>query len=263
MRLQDYLEREGLSASDFAARIGRAVSTVTRIAKGETTPEAETVAKIVAATGGAVQPNDLFFAVAQSTADWDLTPEEAHRAQLYGLLARFLGAAPSAELLAAAADLDGDGTEFGRAIDDLAAAAAITSARAAAEEFTVLFIGLGRGELIPYGSYYLTGFLHEKPLAMLRTDLARLGIGRADGSPDPEDGIAALCEVMEGLIAGRFGAPADLAAQREFFRTHIAAWAGRFFRDLEAAASAKLYRPIGTIGRLFMEIEKTAFAMDG
>jgi TorA maturation chaperone TorD len=264
MRLQAYLEQERLSASQFAGRIGRAVSTVTRIINGETTPEPETIAKIVAATGGAVQPNDLFFAARQfdRLAGAGVAEEELVRADFYGLLARFLGGPPSNELLASAAALSGDASELGSAVSALAAEASLTSTAAAAREYQDLFIGLGRGELIPYASYYMTGFLNEKPLAVLRGDLARLGVARADGAKEPEDNIAALCEVMGGLIGGAFGEPAALAEQRRFFRAHLAPWAPRFFGDLEAAQSAKMYRPIGTIGRLFMEVEQAAFAMD-
>src|SRR3546814_15777160 len=72
---------------------------------------------------------------------------------------------------------------------------------------------------------------------------------------------AALCEMMAGLITGSFGAPADLAGQRHFFDTHIGCWAPRFFEDLQAAQSAVLYMPVGTIGRLFLAVEAEAFDM--
>ena len=78
---------------------------------------------------------------------------------------------------------------------------------------------------------------------------------------EPEDHIAALCEMMCGLITGAFGAPADLARQQAFFDTHIAPWAERLFEDLEAASSANFYKPVGTIGRLFMRIELQSFEM--
>ena len=113
---------------------------------------------------------------------------------------------------------------------------------------------------MPYASFYLTGFLNERPLAALRTDLAALGVRRADANRDPEDHIAALCEAMAGLIEGDYG-PADLDTQRRFFDRHLAPWAPRFFADLERARASRLYVPIGTLGRLFMDIEATAFAM--
>src|SRR5258708_5243388 len=122
-----------------------------------------------------------------------------------------------------------------------------------------LFIGLGRGELLPYGSYYLTGFLHERPLARLRYDLARLGIERAPGRAEPEDHAAILCEIMAGLVSGRF--PAPRGADRALFEAHLAPWMEKFFADLELAKTAEFYRSIGALGRVFMAIEAKAFAM--
>jgi TorA maturation chaperone TorD len=189
--------------------------------------------------------------------------EDMLRAQCYALLARFLASPPTAETLALARALRGDGSELGRALDALAVVAAKTTPNAAEIEYHDLFIGVAQGELQPYASYYLTGFLHEKPLADLRGEMAVLGIVRRVGVHEPEDHIAALCEMMAGLISGAFDAPADLDAQRKFFEWHIAPWAPRFFADLESAKAAVLYMPIGTIGRLFMRIENEAFAMTG
>jgi TorA maturation chaperone TorD len=113
--------------------------------------------------------------------------------------------------------------------------------------------------LLPYGSYYLTGFLHERPLARLRADLARFGVERQEGNVEPEDHVAILCEIMAGLVSGRFGAPPD--ADREFFQKHMASWIGRFFTDLEKAKSADFYRRIGALGQVFISIETEAFAL--
>jgi TorA maturation chaperone TorD len=190
-----------------------------------------------------------------------IAAEERVRADLYALLARLLRAPPSAEDLGWLSGLKGGSGDLGEAVSTLAAAARRTTPEAARDEYHDLFIGVGRGELVPYGSYYLTGFLHEKPLAKLRLDMGALGIARADNQPEPEDHIAALCEMMAGLIAGAFGEPADLPTQHRFFDTHIGSWAPRFFEDLEGAASAALYMPVGTIGKLFLRIEAQAFAM--
>jgi TorA maturation chaperone TorD len=187
--------------------------------------------------------------------------EEVLRAAQYRLLSRFLAAPPDQALLNVAAGLAGDETPLGRALGMFGRLAGRITPAEAADEYFNLFIGLGRGELLPYGSYYLTGFLHEKPLARLRRDMARLGIARAERSKEPEDHIAAICEMMAGLIEGSFGERADLASQRRFFDSHLAPWAERFFSDLEAARSAALYAPVGTAGRVFMEIERTAFGM--
>jgi TorA maturation chaperone TorD len=184
------------------------------------------------------------------------------RAHQYQLLARFLAAPAEAGVLQLASGFAGDETELGRALAELAGRAGQVTPEAASREYHDLFIGIGRGELVPYASYYLTGFLNEKPLAKLRGDMARLGVARAETVKEPEDHIAALCEMMAGLITGAFGAPLDLAEQRAFFDRHLAPWAPVFFDDLEKAKLAWLYAPVGTLGRVFMGIEQTAFVMD-
>ncbi len=186
---------------------------------------------------------------------------EVLRAALYRLLARFLAAPPDAATLAVAGGLgDEGGGELGSALGLLARVARTTTAEQAAQEHHDLFIGVGRGELVPYASFYRTGFLNEKPLALLRGDLAALGLARAPGNPEPEDHIAALCEVMAGLAEGSL-ATVDLAGQQRFFDRHLAPWAGRFFGDLERARAARLYQPLGTVGRLFVDIEAAGFAL--
>jgi TorA maturation chaperone TorD len=122
-----------------------------------------------------------------------------------------------------------------------------------------LFIGLGRGELLPYGSYYLTGFLQERPLARLRGDLLALGIERAEGQYEPEDHAAILCEIMSGLVSGSFAAPPD--SDRQVFEKHLKPWLGRFFADLERAEAARFYTRVGHVGRIFVEIETEAYAL--
>ena len=193
----------------------------------------------------------------------EIVEEDALRADLYDFLGAMLAAPPSADLLRRAAGLTGDDSEIGRGVKALSTIAGAITPEAAREEFEALFIGLGRGELMPYASYYLTGFLNEKPLAGLRRDMARLGVQRAPNVFEPEDNIASLCEIMAGLIRGRFRDAAPLAEQRRFHNTHVAPWAGHFFSDLEAARNSVLYAPVGAIGRAFMEIEREAFRMAG
>ncbi len=188
----------------------------------------------------------------------DSLAEDVLRAQQYGFLARLLAAAPSDEVLADVAAMKGDGTALGQAYDVLAGTAATTTAAQVESEFFELFIGVGRGELLPYASFYLTGFLNERPLADLRADLARLGIARAEGRYEPEDHLALLFEVMAGMASG------DVAGdQAAFFDRHIAPWAAQFFDDLAIAPSARFYRPLAEIGRLFVDIEARAFALSG
>lgn len=191
-----------------------------------------------------------------------LLPEEDQiRADVYDLLAALLARAPSLALLKSCAALEGGEGPIGAAFARLAERAAQMDAARADREYTDLFIGVGRGELLPYASFYLTGFLNEKPLATLRSDMAALGIARADSTSDPEDHIASLCDIMAGLIRGRYRGPASLAQQRDFFNRHLAPWAGHFFDDLEKAVHAGLYAPVGALGAAFVEIEKTGFRL--
>ncbi len=193
----------------------------------------------------------------------DVDDEDVLRARFYGLLAELLAGPPDANGLRRWARLEGDETPIGEAIGNLAVTASQLTPDRAEREFNRLFIGLTGGELTPYGSYYLTGFVYEKPLADLRWDMEALGIARADGVAEPEDHIASVCEIMRGLITGAFGPPASLRQQRRFFDAHVAPWASRFFEDLETAPAAVLYRPIGALGRLFMAVEREAFSMIG
>lgn len=189
--------------------------------------------------------------------------EEALRARFYALLAHLLSGPPDPETLERLSTLKGDDSDMGHVLATLAAAAQRSTAEDADDEYHRLFIGLTGGEVTPYACFYLTGHLFERPLADLRRAMERFGIVRAAHVAEPEDHIASLCEIMHGLIQGRFAAPADLASQRSFFETFLGSWATRFFIDLEDAPSARLYRPVATLGRVFMDIERRAFAMTG
>lgn len=183
------------------------------------------------------------------------------RVNVYRLLARALSRPADEAFLQLLAGLSGDETEMGSAFGALGAAASEATVKSAAEEYQDLFIGLGRGELLPYASYYLTGFLNEKPLARLRNDMVPLGIERDPAIKEPEDHAGALMDMMAGIIDGSFGSARPLATQKEFFDRHVHSWMPHFFRDLENAKAANLYRPIGRVGAVFMEIEKAAFEM--
>jgi len=182
---------------------------------------------------------------------------DAARAQEYALLAVLLMRAPDARLLADLAQLRGDATPLGLAHAALSQAAAGAEVERVEREFFDLFIGIGRGELLPYASYYLTGFLNERPLARLRGDLAEIGVARSEGVMEPEDHAGILCEIMSGLASRRL--PAPPGSDRLVFERHMAPWIGRFFSDLENAETADFYRRVGTVGRVFMDIEAEAF----
>jgi TorA maturation chaperone TorD len=187
----------------------------------------------------------------------EVDPVDRERARLFSLLARLLSAPPDATLLGRLAGLRGDESPLGLAFTQLAGAAGTTTAEAAKREYFALFIGVGQGELLPYASYYITGFLHERPLAELRGTLRQLGIERTPGVAEPEDHIAFGCEVMAGLLEGRFG---DASAEA-FFARHLAPWAGRCFADMAGAEAARFYRAVGALGRTVIDIEQAAAAL--
>lgn len=192
-----------------------------------------------------------------------VSEEDRLRADLYNYLGLMLAAPPSEMLLEQTAALSGDETPLGQAITQLARVAKRTKPAGAEREFNALFIGLGRGELLPYASYYLTGFLNEKPLAALRNDMSARGLSRAPNVFEPEDNIASLMEMMGAMIVGRFNSPTSLAEQKTFFNKHIGPWAAHFFADLEGAKNSVLYASVAAVGRAFMEIETEGFRMGG
>ncbi|APX14270.1 TorD/DmsD family molecular chaperone [Tateyamaria omphalii] len=195
--------------------------------------------------------------------DIQIADMDRARADLYNFLGALLAGPPDEMLLAQTASLSGDETELGQAIGTLSKLAKVTKPKAAQSEFNKLFIGLGRGELLPFASYYLTGFLNEKPLALLRQDMLAKGMQRSDTVFEPEDSVASLMEMMAAMIVGRFGTPADITAQKQFFNKHIGPWAGHFFTDLEEAKTSVFYTPVGTVGKIFMAVEAEAFRMSG
>jgi TorA maturation chaperone TorD len=193
--------------------------------------------------------------------DIKVASEDRLRADLYNFLGLMLSGPPNQLLLDQCVGLSGDDSDLGKAIAGLSRVAKVTKPKKVESEFNALFVGLGRGELLPYASYYLTGFLNEKPLAALRRDMAARGMTRAPNVYEPEDNIASLVEMMGGMIVGRFNTPATLDDQKSFFNKHIAPWAGHFFSDLEAAKNSVLYASVGSVGRAFIEIEHEAFRM--
>lgn len=180
--------------------------------------------------------------------------EQEWRAAIYLLLATLLREAPATETLQRLAAISlpepaPEPTVLDSTWIDLIRHAADTEVTAVRVEFNTLFIGMTRGELMPYASWYLTGFLMEKPLAAIRGDLAALAIERTERTREPEDHIAALFETMVLLI--REHNP----AQRRFFNDHIAPWARRFFNDLAYSRSADFYRSVGQFGLAFVDLE--------
>lgn len=189
-----------------------------------------------------------------------LSEEQTYRSGAYGMLARLLRASPDMQVLeqvAGFAKVQPTQNEMTLSMSMLGLAASTSRADAVDDEFHALFIGIGRGELVPYGSWYLTGYLMERPLGRLRDDLAALGFQRQEGVTEPEDHVAALCEVMAILIDDG----SSLDTQSHFFERHIADWMERFFIDLSEAESAVFYRALGRFGAAFVSLEKRYLSM--
>ena len=177
------------------------------------------------------------------------------RANVYSLLARLFVRTPDDGVLATLRGIDApdeaDG-DMAAAWREIRLAAERADVAALDDEYHDLFIGLGRGELVPYGSWYLTGFMLDQPLALLRADLAALGFERQEAVREPEDHAAALCEVMAMLITE--GETLDV--QQRFFQRHIHAWISTFCLDLQKAKTARFYRSVGRLAEAFFRIEK-------
>ena len=190
-----------------------------------------------------------------------VSDEEVARAHVYQLLGHLLARPPDQQMLTLIGSIDhqapdGD-TPLSVAWRELRSAAGSAQPAALEEEYFKLFIGLGRGELVPYASWYLHGALMERTLAELRQDLKRLGFTRCDDVAEPEDHAAALCETL-GMIISDHGLSLTQAA---FFQAYLDSWMGRFFADLEAAETADFYRAVGQLGRRFMEVERRLIAL--
>lgn len=191
--------------------------------------------------------------------------EELARAELYGLLARLWLAPPDAALREQFAVAVTQAPEPGGLLEGawqaLVGALREASLDEAAAEHETLFHGVGKPEIFLYGSYHLTGFLNEQPLAALRADLQRLGLTRDASRGETEDHIAYLFEVMRYLIAGDDVAVCNLEQQRRFFRAHVQTWVERLCDAVEAHPRARVWRGVAGLTRAFVQVEAQGFDM--
>lgn len=189
--------------------------------------------------------------------------EEIARAELYGLLARLWLAPPDAALLGQFRVAVTEAPEAGSFLEApwqaLVAQMRAASVESARDEFAALFQGVGKPEVFPYGSFFLAGFVNEKPLAQLRTDLAALGLTRDPARFETEDHVSYVLEVMRYLIAGGDAAAGQLAQQRRFFRAHVQPWIEPLCQAVEAQPAARLWRAIAALTLAFVEVETQAF----
>jgi TorA maturation chaperone TorD len=189
--------------------------------------------------------------------------EELARAELYGLLAQLWIGPPDDALLqqfsVAVTQASSEGAFLEAPWQALVAAMRATSVRAAGDEYDALFHGVGKPEVLPYGSFYLSGFLNDKPLAALRHDLARLGLTRDTQRAETEDHVAGVFEVMRYLIAGDDVAICNLEQQRRFFRAQVQPWIEALCDVVDVHPRAQLYRAVSGMTRAFVQVETQGF----
>jgi TorA maturation chaperone TorD len=191
--------------------------------------------------------------------------EETARAEVYGLLAALYYAPPTPELLAqlrvAVTQAPAEGGFLEESWRAVVAAARAADDASIATEYNTLFGGVGKAEVHLFGSHYLTGFLNEKPVARLRTDLAKLGLERDEAMPETEDHFAYLCEVMRYLIAGDDVAVANLTQQKAFFGDHVQVWVNGMCSAIAKHPRAKFYAAVAEFTRAFVSVETQGFDM--
>jgi TorA maturation chaperone TorD len=191
--------------------------------------------------------------------------EETARAEVYGVLAALYYAAPSTELhenlRLAVTEAPAAGGLLESSWSELVAAARAQSLADITREHDALFGGVGKPEVYLFGSHYLAGFLNEKPLAALRTDIAALGLARDEAMPETEDHVAYLCEVMRYLIAGDDVEVANLTRQREFFARHVQPWVPLMCDAIAAHPKARFYAALAAFTQTFVSVEAQGFDM--
>ena len=200
------------------------------------------------------------MAATDPDAEPQTTSDQQYRAGAYSYLAALLRQAPTQETLNAVSSLTAVDDSTGAmetAMSLLGLAAESCTPEEVRDEYFALFIGLGRGEVVPFGSWYQTGFLMERPLGELRSDLKRLGFERDESVKEPEDHVAALFEVMAMLIHEG----ATFEQQAEFYNRHLAEWIGRFFGDLARTEAATFYKSVARFGTSFIELESSYLGM--
>lgn len=204
--------------------------------------------------------NNLNTNTAQTV--YEIKEEDQLRADMYSFLANMIRTEPSQELLDSVKKLTGDDSSIGKSIKLISKLASAMHVSEIQDEYVNLFVGVGRGELLPFASYYLTGFLNDKPLSKLRNDMNELGVVRIKEVKEPEDHVSSLFDIMSGMITGQFGKQYSITEQSNFFEKHLNSWIHLLMSDIESAKTAVFYAPIGSLGKEFINIEREAFRMN-
>lgn len=192
-----------------------------------------------------------------------IAPEDQARADYYALLASLFFRAPDERLLQAIAIAEPPSGALAVTWQALADASAIVPAEAVSEEYADMFVGVGRPPVMLFGSFYLAGFMMEKPLAELRDDLAKMGFARVTEVRESEDHIAALCDVMRAMILGDVATkPFSTDAQKKFFMTHVNTWISRCTKNILEYHQSNYYKRVAEFAQAFFDMEAAAFQID-
>jgi TorA maturation chaperone TorD len=182
--------------------------------------------------------------------------QQTIRADIYLLLSALFRQQPTSELIVFLSELETEQSESAmqQAWNQLKQAAIESQPEVLADEYQELFIGIGRGEVVPFASWHLTGSLMEKPLASIRHDLALLGLEREEQVKEPEDHFSALCEVMSVLT----GEEEEL--QQVFFNKHLGTWFESLTKQVKNAENANFFRSVAELAQAFMTLEQVRFS---
>ncbi|HYT97439.1 MAG TPA: molecular chaperone TorD family protein [Casimicrobiaceae bacterium] len=197
-----------------------------------------------------------------------IDPEDQARADVYAVLARLYADAPDESFLKTLAAAErmpngADDNRFAAAWNRLLDASAAMDPEAAAQEYTDLFIGVGKCEVNLHGSHWVAGFMIEKPLVELRSDLVTLKIARKEAATLLEDHFSALFETMRLLIMGdEDRPPAAIEDQRNFCQKRLLSWAFDCCTAVEKSSLANYYRRVAELTEQFLALERDSLAMD-
>lgn len=201
----------------------------------------------------------------------------AFRQGYYDLFVSLLWKEPGGELLAGLAERIGERIKGGRNLHPLLGegweeierflngTTPEGLAETVADEYTRLFIGPGEPEVNPYESYYLTGRLLNRPLAVIRNFLKEIGMEKREGYSESEDFIAFELEIMRGLIQRQRAAAEPngeirwLNVQADFLKQHLLVWGPGAARDLASASGAVFYRGVAQLLQGFLVLERDLF----
>jgi TorA maturation chaperone TorD len=190
-----------------------------------------------------------------------LSEEDAGRANLYALIGRLFYDAPDsilfAQLCRAEAEPTGNNALLDRAWRSLRDACGSAYPVVVKQEHDSLFVGVGKSEVTPYTSHYVTGNSPDRHLVRLRERLDQLGLARRSAAFEVEDHVSGVCDVMRILVEDAH----PLSEQQLFFKEFVYPGVTPFCEAVAIATSAAFYRCVAEFARAFLEVERQAFEL--